>query len=109
MVEPTPESSPDWPARFPALRGFFGAHFHQDWAVDATADEVVCQYIADASQTELHRAARELAELLALDLSEAALEEVLDRGFCSDHLPSDAGESQRLWLESIAGRIRDAL
>jgi hypothetical protein len=95
--------------RYPVLRGFFGAFFHQDWSVDHdTPDDVVTAFIADSRRDELAMASNELESLLALRLGDADLEQVLDKELASDYVPSDTGGSNREWLEHVASRIRTA-
>jgi CdiI immunity protein len=105
---PGPEHT--WAERFPELRAFLGAYFHQDWTLKhQTPDEVIHEYIADAPREDLSRALGELQRLLGLGLSEGQLELVLSSGLRSDCVPSFAGGSNTLWLQEIERHLKEAL
>lgn len=92
-----------------SLKEFLCAYFHEDWIVDAAStDEVVEQYFRDQPRLEeLAHIARALDGLLANEASDELLSAKLFKEFGCYFDPLGVGQSTRLWLESLAQRIRE--
>jgi hypothetical protein len=98
----------DWSDRFPKLFGLFGNHLVESWtSVHETAADALREGIDDRTVDDLHAALREIRDLLALGLSEEALEDLLFYGLGSYYRVT--GQTNAEWLEEVATQIREAV
>jgi len=97
----------EYAARYPKLRYFFAAYFHQDWVDSDSFEDVVYDFLAEPAAT-IRQATRELEEFVGLDLSEKELEEIVyeDLG-CFVHAPG-LGLTCRQWLEGVLRILKKA-
>lgn len=94
---------------FPALHRFFGGYFHQDWQEEyATSSAAVAAYLRDAPRPSVLRTAAELDRVLALDVDDAVLGQLLRDAFDCNYVPHVDELSNRAWLERIRDRLGSA-
>jgi len=95
---------------FATIENFVGGYFHQNW-IDFAADEdsVITQMLCSTrrlgSLKYLADLGEELARLLALNLDEHELRDLLRNRYncnCDPHLD---GSTWRLWLEHLRDRV----
>ena len=86
---------------YPALEQFLGAHFHQDWSIEAPdSSTVVARYLKTASPATVQKVVSELRALRAEDTSEGAMEKRLTRWGCYYH-PTAPHTTYADWLHAL--------
>jgi len=89
-------------SEFPALFQLFGGYFHQDWHEEyATTRDAVSAFVREAPPDAVSAAVRELDQLLAMDLDEAALSRILREGFDCNYVPQVDELTNRDWLVQL--------
>ncbi|MEQ4500351.1 MULTISPECIES: contact-dependent growth inhibition system immunity protein [Nocardioides] len=78
-----------------------GAYFYQTWSYDYPTPEAVVAHFLDDEPESVVELLTEVDRLIASDLSESQLDDVLDKaGFC--YSPRLDGRTNRGWLEVVA-------
>jgi hypothetical protein len=91
--------------RFPALRHFFGAYFHQDWPEEFQAwSDAVDHFIADESADVVNATKLELQCLIDESLSETELERRLFSLLCNYYAPAE-GQTFSRWLNCVCDKL----
>ncbi|WP_194727473.1 contact-dependent growth inhibition system immunity protein [Noviherbaspirillum malthae] len=93
------------------LKQFFGAYFHQDWNLDASApDDVVRLFISDGySNDELINLAKDIEKYAATKTDDAATEEGLLKELGCYYMPSADNVGAKAWLNHVATLLRSAI
>ncbi len=87
--------------KFPSLVQLFGAYLHQDWCDEfESPDEAVNAFRSGEPEEAVSAARQELSELIALDLDETALSDLMSSLGCY-YDPTGDGVSTRDWIVSI--------
>jgi contact-dependent growth inhibition (CDI) system CdiI-like immunity protein len=88
------------------LRQFFGAYFHQDWALDGpTWQDVVRAYLRDASREDALALLGTMRSWLGDAASDVAVTRDLWDSFGCEYDPQSDGLSDREWVERIAALL----
>jgi len=94
---------------FPRIKYFMAGYFHQNWIDLADDEESVISEMLRDGRVHLTGLREELARLLALNLDEHELRDLLRNRYncnCDPHLD---GSTWRLWVEHLHGRIDEHL
>ncbi|MFU2330434.1 contact-dependent growth inhibition system immunity protein [Pseudomonas sp. NFX98] len=95
---------------FPEIHDFFGAYFHQDWAVEHdTAEQVIDSFLADSDPEDLVKVQHELNVLLEQNKDESVLREYLLKELSCYYCYWRAWESGEAWLRHIANKLAGRL
>lgn len=93
-------------AAFPQLSQFLAAYFHQDWAVARVGwIPVVDEFITESPHSVVVATADELRDLLAAQLTDGELGEVLSELGASVR-PAGLDLTPAAWLEAVLERLR---
>ncbi len=93
-----------------ALQQFFGAYFHQDWALDASSPEqVLADYFHDHEDGDLRATLSAIRQLLAEEDADDRLAERLFREFWCYYDPRGLGQETRTWLNGIVDQFEKEL
>ena len=90
------------------LKQFFGAYYHQDWALDASdPDDVIRLFISDENSTsKLLNLANNLEWYVATKDNDATTEKELLSELGCYYIPSADGIGSREWLYHLARLLR---
>lgn len=88
------------------LAGFFGAYFHQDWAInDPPVASVVERFVKASAPAGLEQVASEIERLLVRNRAGAALRARLDE-LDLEYDPMADGQTTRSWLFDLCETLR---
>ncbi len=91
---------------FPSLDHFFGCYFYQSWRSEYDNEEMAIKgYVDDDGPEEAGRVVRELDRLLALDLPEAKLDEMMCDDLGCYYNPEPSGLSMSAWLRWVRSML----
>jgi hypothetical protein len=92
-----------------ALFHFFGAYFHQDWALEATTPgEVIATFLQSSTVEALSELSQAIVSFVAEHRDDRDLEEALFKQLGCYFSPRGVGLSTRTWLLSVAGTFASA-
>ena len=83
-----------------SLEHLMGAYFHQDWDLDGGSVSDTVEAFAVGSPDRVVPAMSDIDELLALELPEGGLRDVLE-GMGCDYYAGDSDQDYRTWLMDI--------
>jgi contact-dependent growth inhibition (CDI) system CdiI-like immunity protein len=95
--------------KFPALEQLFSGHLHEDWADDYADSLQAVDAFVEGQPSYAPAAPGELAQLLAMCDSEAALEQALINLGMDYYPPGDGWDTYRAWTLAVAARLDEAL
>lgn len=97
--------------RYPELRQLFAGYFNPDWDLIYGPDPwaALTRYLAESAAPEIDRAATQLEELLARDLSERELSSLLVAELWCAYDAAAHGWTYRGWLNQVGRRARAVL
>ena len=91
--------------KFPSLEQLFGAYLHQDWCDEFESPEEAVDAFRSGEPVEAVSAAKqELGELMAIELDENSLSDLIGNLGCY-YQPSSDGMSVRDWLANIKASL----
>ena len=95
-----------WRQRFPELYGLFGNYLFEDWSVVyPTPMDAIRDGVKEMTARELAAVLSEIDQLLALNLSDQQLDDVLYRALGS--YVNVLGQTRAEWLQTLAAQLRE--
>lgn len=93
--------------KLPRLAQFFGAYFHQDWDVEAAnALGVICNYLKEEPISTVQQSIKEIEQLLAMNLDEEPLKNLLQSDLSCYYDPTIYGISHSDWLHWVQASLK---
>ena len=99
----------DADSTYPALFQLFAGYLNEDWRAEYdTAAAALTAYVDEAPPQAVAEAAAEARRILALELPEESLEELLREGLHCAYLPGADGLTTSQWLAAVRDRLLPA-
>lgn len=96
--------------KFPHLFQFFAGYFHQDWELDDPDPQtVIDRFLQETKLTLVEDTLVELSQLLAMNLAETELQQILLYDLSCNYDPSVDSYSHQVWLELLQNILKQYL